>query len=156
MFRHIGYGFPVFGMVVAVGIGEILRRRQRILEGLAMVVALTLIIGELFVLATPEEWYHGNNSGSLLRGGDIYVEAIHLIRNPIIVPCSSCPSLADEVGFDGFRNDLFGHYDEFDMHGDTVGISYATITGLMSAILLFVVSWIRVDLRSDCGKATEP
>jgi hypothetical protein len=155
MFRHIGYGFPVFGMVVAVGVREILRRSGRILGWLAMALAVTLIIGELFVLATPEEWYHGNNSGSLLRGGDIYVEAIHLVRNPIIVPCSSCSAPASEVGFDGFRDHLFEHYDEFDMHGDTVGISYAALTGLMSAILLIVVSWLRVDLRNDCEMEPE-
>ncbi len=137
MFRHLAYGMPFVTAMAAVGAGEVLGWRWRFgwsgpLLGLLTVV---LIGGQIYLLGTPEEWYHGQNSGSLLRGGDIYVQATDMFQNPIALPCDGCTA-AEGGGFDGFRERLFAHYGEFDMHGETMGMSYAVLTGVLSAVAL--------------------
>ncbi|MDP6508570.1 MAG: hypothetical protein QF573_05965 [Chloroflexota bacterium] len=134
MFRHLGYGLPVVTAMAALGARELLRWNWRAnwTGAVLAVIVVALIGGEIYVLATPEEMYHWNKSGSLLRGGDIYVEALEMFQNPITLPCADCPDL------EGFRERLFDHYRPFDMHGDTVGISYAALTGVLSAVALGV------------------
>ena len=142
LFRHLAYGLPIAAAVAALGAWQALRLLPRRIAWpgpLAALLVIALIGGEIYVLATPEEMFHWNKSGSLLRGGDIYVEAVELFANPIAMPCDGC--LAEEAGTGsaGFRERLFDHYREFDMHGDTVGISYAALTGVLSAVALAVV-----------------
>ncbi len=134
MFRHLGYGLPVVAAMAAIGAREVLRWKWRAnwTGSLLAVIVVALIGGEIYVLATPEEMYHWNKSGSLLRGGDIYVEAVELFQNPIALPCRDC---ADA---ESFREQLFDNYRPFDMHGDTVGISYSALTGVLSAVALGV------------------
>ena len=142
LFRHLAYGLPIVAAGAAIGIREALRWRWRGSGWRGPVLALlavALIGGEIYVLATPEEMYHWNKSGSLLRGGDIYVEATELLQNPIELPCTGCPDAEKETSRAGFRDRLFDHYRRFDMHGDTVGISYAALTGVLSAAALAVV-----------------
>ncbi len=142
LFRHLAYGLPIVAAGAAVGAWQALRRLPRRIAWpgpLAGLVMVALIGGEIYVLATPEEMYHWNKSGSLLRGGDIYVEAVELFQNPIALPCDGCFPEEAGAGFAGFRERLFDHYREFDMHGDTVGISYEALTGVLSAVALAVV-----------------
>ncbi len=137
MFRHLAYGLPFVTAMAALGARELLSGNWRIGASgpLLALLAVALISGELYVLGTPEEWYHAQNSGSLLRGGDIYVQALDMFKNPIALPCDGCTA-AEGGAFDGFRERLFAHYSEFDMHGSTVGMSYAVLTGVLSAVAL--------------------
>ena len=137
MFRHLAYGLPFVTAMAALGAREILAGNWRFGASgpLLALLAVALIGGELYVLGTPEEWYHGHNSGSLLRGGDIYVQALDIFKNPIALPCDDCTA-AQGGAFDGFRKRLFTHYGRFDMHGETVGMSYAVLTGVLSAVAL--------------------
>ena len=57
---------------------------------------------------------------------------MELFQNPIALPCRDC---ADA---ESFRERLFDNYRPFDMHGDTVGISYSALTGVLSAVALGV------------------
>ncbi len=143
LFRHLAYGLPIVAAVAAVGGWQALRMLPRRIAWPGPLVALlvmALIGGEIYVLATPEEMYHWNKSGSLLRGGDIYVEAVELFENPIALPCDGCFAEEGDTGLAGFRERLFDHYRQFDMHGDTVGISYAALTGVLSAVALAAVT----------------
>jgi hypothetical protein len=137
MFRHLAYGLPFVTAMAALGAREVLAGNWRFGASgpLLTLLAVALIGGELYVLGTPEEWYHGQNSGSLLRGGDIYVQALDMFKNPIALPCDGCTAAAGGA-FDGFRERLFAHYGRFDMHGQTVGMSYAVLTGVLSAVAL--------------------
>ena len=137
MFRHLAYGLPFATAMAALGARELLSGNWRIGASgpLLALLAVALISGELYVLGTPEEWYHAQNSGSLLRGGDIYVQALDMFKNPIALPCDGCTA-AEGGAFDGFRERLFAHYSEFDMHGSTVGMSYAVLTGVLSVVAL--------------------
>ena len=142
LFRHLAFGLPIVAVGAAAGFREAQRRLPCTftwLGPLAALIAAVLIGGEIYVLATPEEWYHGNNSGSLLRGGDIYVQAVEMFQNPIALPCSPCATAEAPGSFAGFRDRLFEHYGRFDMHSNTVGISYAALTAILSAVALAVV-----------------
>ena len=135
-FRHLSYGLPLLALLSAVGVDWVLRAlkgRGAVFKAALWALALALIFGELYLLATPEEFYHGNTAGSLLRGGDIYVQALDLVRYPIELPCDVCEPVLGG-GFEGFRPRLFDHYGVYDMHSNTVGISYQAI----SAVLVFV------------------
>ncbi len=135
-FRHVSYGLPLLALLAAVGTDWILRslrERGAAIKVALWMIALGLIGGELYLLSTPEEFYHGNTSGSLLRGGDIYVQALDLVRSPIELPCDVCEPILGG-GFGGFRQRLFDHYAFYDMHSNTVGISYQAI----SAVFVFV------------------
>ncbi len=135
-FRHLSYGLPLLALLSAVGIDWVLRAldcRGAVFRAAPWALALALIFGELYLLATPEEFYHGNTAGSLLRGGDIYVQALDLVRHPIELSCDVCEPVLGG-GFTGFRQRLFDHYGTYDMHSNTVGISYQVI----SAVFVFV------------------
>ena len=135
-FRHVSYGLPLLALLAAVGVDWIIRSlkgRGAVFKAALWTIALGLIGGELYLLATPEEFYHGHTSGSLLRGGDIYVQALDLVRSPIELPCDVCDPVLGG-GFGGFRQRLFDHYAIHDMHSNTVGISYQAI----SAVFVFL------------------
>lgn len=135
-FRHLSYGLPLLALLSAVGADWVVRRfkgRWEVAKTALWTAALALIFGELYLLATPEEFYHGNTAGSLLRGGDVYVQALDLVRYPIELPCDVCDPVLGG-GFRGFRQRLFDHYGAYDMHSNTVGISYQAI----SAVFVFL------------------
>ena len=131
-FRHLSYGLPLLALLSAVGADWVVRQfkgRWEVAKTVLWIAALALIVGELYLLATPEEFYHGNTAGSLLRGGDIYVQALDLVRYPIELPCDVCDPVLGG-GFRGFRQRLFDHYGVYDMHSNTVGISYQAISAV--------------------------
>ena len=140
--RHIAYPTPVVAAMVALGVSSALRflgrgnRSRLITETLAIAAAIYLAAGSLYVLGTPEEYFHGHNSGSLLTS-QIYVNAPELWRNPFELPCLTCPE-SDEWSFATFRNSLFDAYRPFDNHSSSAGASYQTLTGAVAAFGLMV------------------
>jgi hypothetical protein len=90
-----------------------------------------LLAGSLYLLATPEEFHHGNRSGSLLRA-DIYVNAPELWQHRLELPCPPC--LAGRWNFGAFRRTLFATYAPFDAHSSSDGAAYQTITGAFVAL----------------------
>ncbi len=140
--RHIAPPFPVVAIVAAAGvvaIGRAMGNRPALLRW-ARVAALAgvvyLIVGSLYLLATPEEFHHGNRSGSLLRA-DIYVNAPELWGHAVELPCPPC--LAEEWDFETFRDRLFDAYRPFDNHSVQDGAAYATLTGALAALGLATV-----------------
>jgi len=130
-FRHFAHGLPLIATTIAAGTAWVLERRiiaRPTVQAVAVLMAISLIAAELYILATPEEFYHGNQSGSLLRGGDIYVQAIDLFRHRIVLPCWSC---GDPPNYMLFRQTLFSNYQPFDMHSSTVGQSYQVLTAIL-------------------------
>ena len=131
-FRHFAHGLPLMATTIAAGIAWVLEQRiiaRHSFQAFAVLIAIILIAAELYVLATPEEFYHGNTSGSLLRGGDIYVQAIDLFRHRIALPCWPC---GDAPTYMLFRQALFSNYQPFDMHSNTVGISYQVLIAILA------------------------
>lgn len=139
--RHIAYPTPIVAVMVALGVGVLsrfLRRvpRSRLMAGaVSVAVAVYLAAGSLYVLGTPEEYFHGHNSGSLLTY-QIYVNAPELWQNPLELPCLPCAG--SEWNFAEFRAGLFDTYEPFDNHGDSAGASYQTLTGAVAAFGLMV------------------
>lgn len=130
--RHMAYPLPIVAVLAAVGIralarladgrGSTLRMTTRII---GVLFAVYLVAGSLYVLATPEEFHHGNRSGSLFAD-NIYVNAPELWLNPFPLP---------EKGWDFFayRDRLFAWYGPFDNHSDTSGMAYQALTGTVAA-----------------------
>lgn len=139
--RHISYPTPIVAVMVAVGVsfGSRLlaegRRSRSIVRALSLAAAVYLAAGSLYVLGTPEEYFHGHNSGSLLTY-QIYVNAPELWRNPHELPCLPCAE--SEWNFAEFRSGLFDTYQPFDNHGNSSGASYQTLTGAVAAFGLMV------------------
>ena len=139
--RHIAYPTPIVAVMVALGVGCAVRffgqgTRVRYSAGaLSMAAAVYLAAGSLYVLGTPEEYFHGHNSGSLLTY-QIYVNAPELWQNPHELPCVPCA--ASEWNFAEVRSDLFDAYRPFDNHGNSAGASYQTLTGAVAAFGLMV------------------
>ena len=139
--RHISYPTPIVAVMVAVGvsfgsrlIGEG-RRSRSVFRALLLAAAVYLAAGSLYVLGTPEEYFHGHNSGSLLTY-QIYVNAPELWRNPHELPCLPCAE--SEWNFAEFRSGLFDRYQPYDTHGNSSGASYQTLTGAVFAFGLMV------------------
>ena len=131
-FRHFAHGLPLITMTIATGTAWVMDQRiiaRPTFRAVAVLIAISLIAAELYVLATPEEFYHGNQSGSLLRGGDIYVQAIDLFQHRIALPCWAC---GDAPPYMLFRQMLFSNYQPFDMHSNTVGISYQVLIAILA------------------------
>ncbi len=131
-FRHFAHGLPLITLTIAAGTAWVMEQRiiaRPTFRAVAVVIAISLIAAELYVLATPEEFYHGNQSGSLLRGGDIYVQAIDLFQHRIALPCWAC---GDAPTYMLFRQMLFSNYQPFDMHSNTVGISYQVLIAILA------------------------
>ena len=136
--RHIAYPTPVVATLAVAGLSALSARlaqrgpRPRwAATSIGVAAATYLTAGSLYVLATPEEFHHGNRSGSLLAD-NIYVNAPELWRNPLPLPCPPC--LPDgEWSFDAFRRDLFAWYEPFDNHSNSAGASYQTLTGAAAA-----------------------
>ncbi len=136
--RHIAYPAPVVATLAAAGVSALAvgtaRRGARLrwlASGLGVAAAAYLTAGSLYVLATPEEFYHGNRSGSLLAD-NIYVNAPELWRHPLPLPCPPClPN--GQWNFDAFRRDLFAWYKPFDSHSNSSGAAYQTLTGAAAA-----------------------
>ena len=137
-FRHIALPFPVVAVVATSGVvavGRVMGDRAalaRWVRTAALAGAAYLIVGSLYLLATPEEFHHGKRSGSLLRA-DIYVNGPELWGNAIELPCPPC--LAEEWDFEAFRNRLFDAYLPFDNHSDQDGAAYATLTGALATLV---------------------
>jgi hypothetical protein len=130
--RHVAYPMPIVAVVVAVGVtavaGFACKRGGlaiRISQVLGIAAAVYLAAGSLYILGTPEEFHHGNRSGSLLSAS-IYVNAPELWRNPI-----DLPSL--DWSFTDFRRTLFAWYEPFDNHSVSTGAAYHTLTGAAAA-----------------------
>ena len=137
--RHVGPAFPIFVVVATYGLYATttkltgrFRRSATITKALGLIAAIYLTVGSLYLLATPEEFHHGNRSGSLLRS-DIYVNAYTLWSRPITLPCSPCTS-SNQWDFLTFREALFDHYRPYDAHSSSDGAAYQTLTGLLAAL----------------------
>ena len=130
--RHIAYPMPVVAVLAAVGITAAAQLTQcrRVLYSVLRLVgvasAVYLVAGSLYVLGTPEEFHHGNQSGSLLAA-NIYVNAPELWMNPFDLP-------SGEWDFIDYRSRLFAWYEPFDNHSDTAGMAYQTLTGAVAAL----------------------
>ena len=130
--RHIAYPVPVVAVLAAVGITAAAQLTQcrRVLYSVLRLVgvasAVYLVAGSLYVLGTPEEFHHGNQSGSLLAA-NIYVNAPELWMNPFDLP-------SGEWDFIDYRSRLFAWYEPFDNHSDTAGMAYQTLTGAVAAL----------------------
>ena len=139
--RHIAYPTPIVAVMVALGVGVISRffrrsTRSRLIAGaVSVAVAIYLAAGSLYVLGTPEEYFHGHNSGSLLTY-QIYVNAPELWQNSFELPCLPCAG--SEWSFAELRSSLFDAYEPFDNHGNSAGASYQTLTGAVAAFGLMV------------------
>ncbi len=140
--RHTAYPMPVVAVMVALGLAFASRTlrlgmRARLVASLSSVaVAVYLGAGSLYLLGTPEEYFHGNNTGSLLTS-QIYVNAPELWRTPFYLPCLVCPE-SDDWNFIEFRSSLFQAYLPFDNHSDSAGTSYQTLTAAFAAAGLAV------------------
>ena len=141
--RHVGPAFPVFALVTACGVDAMTNRFARLRMGgplvrlVGIIMAGYLTVGSLYLLATPEEFHHGNRSGSLLRS-DIYVHAKSLWSHPIELPCPPCVG-AHEWDFHAFRSELFDHYRAYDAHSSSDGAAYQTLSGLFAVLGLAAV-----------------
>ena len=131
--RHIAYPLPVFALLVAVGVSVLATlttargATARILgQCVGITAAVYLVAGSLYILGTPEEFHHGNQSGSLFADS-IYVNAPELWMNPYDLP-------SQEWDFFEYRDGLFAWYAPFDNHSDTAGMAYQTLTGAVAAM----------------------
>lgn len=130
--RHIAYPTPVVAVLVAVGattIAELASFHRHLQTGIRVLgisLAVYLVAGSLYILGTPEEFHHGNRSGSLLADS-IYVNAPELWMNPYELP-------GPEWDFFEYRSRLFAWYAPFDNHSDTAGMAYQTLTGAVAAM----------------------
>ena len=96
--RHVGPCVPCICSCCSVrsGCGEAYgcapaNEEALVIRVFGVIMAGYFTVGSLYLLATPEEFHHGNRSGSLLRS-DIYVHAESLWRHPIELPCPPCVS----------------------------------------------------------------
>ena len=131
--RHIAYPLPIVAVLGAVGItavADLLQRRGPVARAIGsaagLTVAIYLVAGSLYLLGTPEEFHHGNQSGSLLAD-NIYVNAPELWMNPFDLPGRGWEFLE-------YRDRLFAWYAPFDNHSDTAGMAYQTLTGAVAAM----------------------
>ena len=127
--RHVSYTMPAFALLTAVGASLIATRgttARRLRQFVGISAAVYLVAGSLYVLGTPEEFHHGNQSGSLLADS-IYVNAPELWMNPFELP-------GPDWDFFEYRARLFAWYAPFDNHSDTAGMAYQTLTGAVAAM----------------------
>lgn len=131
--RHISYPMPAIALLTSVGVSllaALVASRGAAARGLGQFVGITaatyLVAGSLYVLGTPEEFHHGNRSGSLLADR-IYVNAPELWMNAYDLP-------GPEWDFFDYRARLFAWYAPFDNHSDTAGMAYQTLTGAVAAM----------------------
>ena len=131
--RHIAYPTPIVAVLVAVGVTALAKTASRraktlggVIQALGLVVAVYMAAGSLYVLGTPEEFHHGNQSGSLLSA-HIYVNAPELWMNPFDLP-------SGDWEFIDYRDRLFAWYAPFDNHSNTAGMAYQTLTGAVAAM----------------------
>ncbi len=130
--RHVAYPMPIVAVMAAVGVtvlARAARRRGRLAarggQAIGIAAAVYLAAGSLYILGTPEEFHHGNRSGSLLSAS-IYVNAPELWRNPIDLPPA-------DWSFAEFRRELFAWYEPFDNHSVSTGAAYQTLTAAAAA-----------------------
>ena len=131
--RHIAYPTPIVAVLGAVGITVLAglaakcgSRARATSQVVGIAAAVYLVAGSLYILGTPEEFHHGNQSGSLLAA-NIYVNAPELWMNPFDLP-------SGEWDFIDYRSRLFAWYEPFDNHSDTAGMAYQTLTGAVAAL----------------------
>ena len=130
--RHVAYPMPIVAVLAAVGVtvlARAARKRGRLAargsQAIGIAAAVYVAAGSLYILGTPEEFHHGNRSGSLLSAS-IYVNAPELWRNPIDLPPANW-------SFIEFRRELFAWYKPFDNHSVSTGAAYQTLTGAAAA-----------------------
>lgn len=131
--RHISYPMPIFAVLTSIGVALLAmliaargKTAQRLGRFVGITAAVYLVAGSLYVLGTPEEFHHGNQSGSLLADS-IYVNAPELWMNPFDLPGRGW------IFFE-YRDRLFAWYAPFDSHSDTAGMAYQTLTGAVAAM----------------------
>ena len=130
--RHIAHPTPIVAALAAVGITAIATATttHRKLHATTWVIGVAAVVylaaGSLYVLGTPEEYFHGHNSGSLLAA-HIYVNAPELWSHPFEIP-------RPQWDFVTVRRALFAWYTPFDGHGQTSGAAYQTLTGSVAAM----------------------
>jgi len=140
--RHIAYPTPIVAVLSAVGataLGALAMQRGARVHAAARVAGLALAVyvaaGSLYVLGTPESYHH--DRGGTLLPADIYVTATDLWTHPLELPASG-------RGFLDFRRELFDWYRPFDLHSDSTGAAYQTLTGALAAMgmaLLLAAGW---------------
>ena len=129
--RHIAHPTPIVAALAGFGIttvATLTARHRRLNAGtwiVGVAAALYLAAGSLYVLGTPEEYFHGHNSGSLLAA-HIYVNAPELWSHPFEIP-------RPEWDFVTVRRALFAWYTPFDQHSKTAGAAYQTLTAAVAA-----------------------
>lgn len=130
--RHVAYPMPIVAVMAAVGVtvlARAARKRGRLAarggQAIGIAAAVYVAAGSLYILGTPEEFHHGNRSGSLLSAS-IYVNAPELWRNSIDLPPA-------DWSFTDYRNELFAWYEPFDNHSVSTGAAYQTLTGAAAA-----------------------
>ncbi len=130
--RHIAYPTPVVAVLSAIGattIAQLANCRRHLrtaILALGFAGAVYLVAGSLYILGTPEEFHHGNQSGSLLAA-NIYVNAPELWKHPFDLR-------SGDLEIVDFRSRLFAWYAPFDNHSDTAGMAYQTLTGAVAAM----------------------
>ncbi len=140
--RHIAYPMPIVAVMVALGLVSASRflrlgmNARLIASSISVAAAVYLGAGSLYLLGTPEEYFHGNNTGSLLTS-QTYVNVPELWKTPFELPCLVCPE-SDDWDFMEFRASLFEAYLPFDSHSDSAGTSYQTLTAALAAAGLAV------------------
>ena len=155
--RHVAYPMPIVAVLAAVGVtalagfartrGDLALRTS---QAMGLAAAVYLAAGSLYILGTPEEFHHGNKSGSLLSAS-IYVNAPELWRNPIDLP-------PPDWSFTDFRRALFAWYEPFDNHSVSTGAAYQTLTGAAAAagLAALVVAAPTSPARSNRRFRTSP
>ncbi len=130
--RHRAYPLPIVAVLAAVGVTAVglAARRIRLLQVslgvLAVATTVYLAAGSLYVLGKPEGFHHGQGVGSLLPS-DVHVNAPELWLHPFPLP-------SGDGNFMGIRSSLVAWYKPFDIHGNTTGMAYQTLTGAFAAL----------------------
>ncbi len=141
--RHIAYPAPIMAVLAALGataLGALAAQRGAAARTIAAAAGLALVVyltaGSLYVLGTPEAYAH-DRGGSLLPA-DIYVNAPQLWAHPLDLP-------RGDLDYLSFRRELFAWYAPFDLHGDSAGAAYQTLTGALAAMGMALL--LAADLR---------
>ena len=161
--RHIAYPTPIVAVLAALGataLDALARQRSARVRTAAraagLVLAVYVIAGSLYMLGTPEAYWHDPRGGTpeaflvdlggTLLPTDIYVNAPDLWAHPIDLPHG------DGWDYASFRRELFDWYAPFDLHGDSAGAAYQTLTGALAAMGMALL--VAADLRPKGSRET--
>ena len=161
--RHIAYPTPIVAVLAALGataLGALAMQRgarvRTAARAAGLVLAVYVIAGSLYMLGTPEAYWHDARGGTpeaylydlpgTLLPTDIYVNAPELWAHPLDLP------RGDDWDYVGFRRELFAWYAPFDLHGDSAGAAYQTLSGALAAMGMALL--LAADLRPKGSRET--